>query len=274
MTTQSLYTIICYSHTDFLDILNVQNSYLHQYPEEKILLINENNIQHTPEYINATSCFQQILYYNDSLNYSKKIYNTLCNINIKNKHIIFLHDNDILIQKKQENIVKIIHLMNEHNIHRVDFQNGYHRCDIFDDIIPVYDNASLRKTLNDNYYYNVNPSIWELKCFLELMNNINLQYCLMEGKETQLFCKSKYNIYRLYDETNVIFAYYKSTDTFTTIHITCGRILVNPYSKVCHMGEDYNFSEKYINEYVKILNTFTLNSKREMHTIQRYGFDG
>jgi hypothetical protein len=169
-TPQSLYTIICYSHTDYLDILNVQNSYLLQYPEEKILLINENNMKHTQEFTNSTSCFRQILYYNDSLNYPKKIYNTLCNINIKNKHIIFLHDNDILIQKKQENIIKIINLMNNHNIHRVDFQNWYHKRAIFDDIIPVYDNASIRKTLNDDYYYNVNPSIWELKSFLELMN--------------------------------------------------------------------------------------------------------
>ena len=270
---QSLYTIICYSHTDYLDILNVQNRYLLQYPEEKILLINENNMKHTQEFTNSTSCFGQILYYNDSLNYPKKIYNTLCNINIKNKHIIFLHDNDILIQKKQENIIKIINLMNNHNIHRVDFQNWYHKRAIFDDIIPVYDNASIRKTLNDDYYYNVNPSIWELKSFLELMNNIDIHYRVSECHETQQFCKSKYNIYRLYDESNVIFSPEKSTDTFITIHITFGGVLVNPYSKVYHMGEDYNFSEKYINEYVKILNTFSLGNKREMHVIQRYGFN-
>jgi hypothetical protein len=269
-SSSSLYTIICYSHTDYLDILNVQNSYLQKYPEEKILLINENIIKNTPEYINATSCFQQILYYNDSLNYSKRIFTSLNKINMKTKHIIFFHDMDILYQKKQENIIKIIEIMNNNNIHRVDFQNWYNET-VFDDIIPAYDNVTIRKTLSDGYYYNVNPAIWCSECFLDLMNNIDKNYREIELEETQIYCKSKYNFYRLFDETNIKFTIlYRCTDTFIPFHISNWNSLVNPYSKLNYKGIDYNFGEEYINEYVKILRTFTFNPNRHIHPIKVY----
>ena len=268
--TTSLYSIICYSHTDYLDILNVQNSYLQQYPEEKILLINENNMKHSPEFMNSTSCFQQILYYNDSLNYSKRIYTALIGANIKTKHVIFFQDYDILYKKKHENIIKIIDIMNNHNIHRVDFQNWYHDI-ASEDIIHAFDNVTVRKTLSDVYYYTVQPSVWELDCLLDLMNNIDKNYREIEFEETQIFCKSKYNFYRLFDETNIIFTVlYRCTDTFIALHITHYNNLVHPYSKLNHRGGSYNFGEEYRNEYIKILNTFKFNPNRKMYTIENY----
>lgn len=267
---QSLYTIICYSHTDYLDILNVQNSYLQQYPEEKILFINENSMKHTPEFMNATSCFQQIIYYNDSLNYSKRLFTSLKNSIIKTKHVIFFHDMDILYQKKHENILKIIDIMNINNINRVDFQNWYNET-VFNDIILAFDNVTIRKTLNDSYYYNVNPAIWELECFLDLMNNIDKNYREIEFEETQVYCKSKYNFYRLFDETNIKFTIlYRCTDTFIPFHISNWHTLVNPYSKLNYKGNDHHFDEEYINEYIKILNTFKFNPNRKMHSVTVY----
>jgi len=255
------YTTICYSHTDYLDILNVQNSYLQQYPEEKILLINENTMKHTPEFNYATSCFQQIIYYNDSLNYSKRVYTSLISANIKTKHVIFLHDMDILYQKKHEHIIKIIDIMNERNLNRVDFQNWYN-AETTDDIIPAYDNVTIRKTLSDVYYYNVNPAMWELSCLINLMSLYDKSYRDVECLEVQEYCKSNYSFYRLFDDTNVVFSVlYRCTDTFITFHITTFGQLVHPDTKLLYKGQYYPIGETYHNEHIKILNTFRFKNR-------------
>ena len=177
---------------------------------------------------------------------------------------------DILYQKKHENILKIIDIMNINNINRVDFQNWYNET-VFNDIILAFDNVTIRKTLNDSYYYNVNPAIWELECFLDLMNNIDKNYREIEFEETQVYCKSKYNFYRLFDETNIKFTIlYRCTDTFIPFHISHSNSLINPYSKLNYKGNDHQFDEEYINEYIKILNTFKFNPNRKMHPVTVY----
>jgi hypothetical protein len=111
----SNYTYVIYSHSSYSDILNIQNEYIKNITEQKILLIDKIDP-------NTKYNFDKIIYYDDKLNYTKRLYNCLSQLtNVK--YIIFIHDNDILIKKSDVDLNKLIEIMNTNNIDRLDLQN-------------------------------------------------------------------------------------------------------------------------------------------------------
>jgi len=228
MENMNTYTLVIYSHTDFLDILKIQDHYIRKVPNiKKVLFINQTDI-------NLSSFgFDQIIHYNDQLNYTKKVASCLDQAGIQTKYIIFMHDNDILLTQSPDDIHSIIKLMNAHNIDRVDFGHilnsymGYHdlqpTC-----VIPYRDDIGchLHKYIYDQFHYNVNPSIWNTQKYHQLVNSFNYNYRQVECQTVNDWCKYHLNMYRLISDDPVESGYYMVTPVFIYLHITAaGKML-------------------------------------------------
>ena len=89
--------IILYSNSEYFDILKIQNDYLKNYTN-KILLINK-----VPDF---ELFFDKIIIYNDNLNYSKRLYNSLKDLNFN--YILFFHDIDLLVKINKNDLNDIL----------------------------------------------------------------------------------------------------------------------------------------------------------------------
>ena len=155
---------VVYSHTDYLDILKIQTEYLKNI-ENKILLINKSNFNIDEIYSN----YDRIIFYDDSLPYAGRLTSLS---ELKLDYIFFTHDIDILINCDNVVIEKLFQIAKEKKIDRIDLQY-YTHGDSSDNISVScngYDFYLNKQTNPSHYIYNVNPSIWKLSSFMEIMN--------------------------------------------------------------------------------------------------------
>lgn len=234
---------IIYSHSSYSDILNIQNDYISDIKEEKILFIDklDENIKYN---------FDRIILYDDNLNYSKRLYNCLEIVNTV-KFIIFLHDNDIILYKSQSDLNNLIKIMKVNYIDRIDLQIK----DIPGNNIINYNEYILIKNNNiNNYIYNVNPSIWRYNKFKELMNNFNNSYVNIEHA-CQEYCYNNLNVYTLYSKNIIRCGFHNLTNIFVFLHITKN-------GELTPVDNNVNNLDKNIQEiYDKILNKYNISRK-------------
>jgi hypothetical protein len=207
---------VVYSHTEYLDVLNVQTDYLKDY-ENKYLLINNNEIESE-----IFSKYKGIIYYDDALTYPSRL---LSLNSLTFEHILFIHDLDIVISKNDEIIEKIYKKMIDENIDRVDLQyDRDHRYNkTINNISQLYidgcDDFYLNKQ-DCTYSYNVNPSMWKLKSLLNIMEIYkNDNYRNIENTAQQ-YCKDNYSIFKPYGEINYKSGYFECIYFFKFLHIT------------------------------------------------------
>lgn len=205
--------IVIYSHSEFQDILRVQNDFIKNIKNIKILFINKlPNFEHN---------FDKIILYDDQINYSKKLYN--CLIQLKNEYtdIFFLHDNDIIIKFNMDHMNNLYTIMKTNNIHRLDLQY----TDNNDDKKIIY-NDDITLCIAYHYIYNVNPSFWNVDVFIDIMNKFDKNYRNIEDNDVQSYVKSNYNIYKLHSKTPISVGYFKLTSVFIYLHLTNYRKLL------------------------------------------------
>ena len=263
---------VVYTHTDFLDICQIQTQYLKQ--ESKSLIINSNNLNLNDLYNQYTD----VIFYDDSKEYSSRLQN-LNNIKDKYDYILLIHDIDIVIKKDNNILYKILELMKSKEIDKVDLQydcnppytvNWYEECidintsEILKTKEEVIDDNKiyLSHRLHGEYLYNVNPSIWKLDKLLEILNQFpNLGYRQIESNHLLLQkMKTDFKIYQLYSlQKNVVkTGYYTSLYFFQFLHITHGGRLI-PRDK---NGQHNSLDESVFNEYERICNEFLKDSNR------------
>jgi len=202
--------IICYSHSEYEDILKIQHAFLKSHMVPITLFTNK---------VPAMD-FDHVILYDDSLNYSKRLAH--CLSQITDEYIIFFHDMDILIKYDQSSIKKLLSLMKEQSLDRIDFQV---RKLNERDTIPFEDDIILtRRPHNfvneDLYYYNVNPSIWKTSALLDIMNKFDKGYRDIERVDTQYYVRQKFKIYKLYTPLKINAGYFNTTKLFCFLHIT------------------------------------------------------
>lgn len=239
---------IVYSHTDYLDILNIQTFYLKDITNKK-LFINVNG--DIPQDIGNS--YQEILYYDDSLPYASRIL-SLKDRGIKDDYFLLTHDIDILISKDKDILEKLFLFAKENNLDRIDLQYYNTPGGEFHLKWPGYDFELIRQDNPHHAIYNVNPSIWKFETLIDIMSNFpNENYRTIEKFETQVYSQ-KYRIYKMFYQKPQDCGYFKCLPFYQFLHITHGGGLL----PLRENGLDDNLQV----EYMKICSNFKFNSNR------------
>jgi hypothetical protein len=198
--------LVIYSHSDYDDVLKVQNDFIKDIPLKKILFTNNEPNKHN---------FDKVILYNDKLNYTKRTEQCLKQINTK--YILFCHDIDVILQYNHFIISKLYDLIEKHNIDRLDL--GYAYNNDKEETIDFDDKHRLIKNTNiKNYIYNVNPSIWKTSVFLNIMDKFDESYRNIENVAQEY--TSQFNVYKISTNDIVHSGYYNITNLFVYLHIT------------------------------------------------------
>lgn len=225
---------IVYSHSSYKKILEIQTDYL-KGKGNLILFINQNQEDLDQIYSN----YSKIIFYDDSDQYAKRLIN--CLNQIKLNYFIFIHDIDILISFEEEILNKFFSLMVDRNIDRIDLkytENNYSELNIELDFKKKI-NLILQKDVN-NFIYNVNPSIWCKKTFLQILNQFpHKTYRDIENRDVQGFTE-QFNIYKINSENKLLCGYFECVDFFKFLHIShSGRILIHNKQCVTEYNQSY-----------------------------------
>tara|TARA_Y100000593_G_C4249522_1_gene306411 strand:+ start:165 stop:1016 length:852 start_codon:yes stop_codon:yes gene_type:complete len=266
-------TYIVYSHTSFIDALKVQTHYLNSY-ENKILLVNKSDEDFSDLYSN----YKEVIFYDDTLPYATRLLELK---RLELDYVLFIHDIDVVINRNDSTMEYMLDEMKKLDVDRFDLQyqnirrtgnTTGHLIDI--DLKPTgkaelkiphgWENPKdlrfyLTKQDDVNFYiYNVNPSIWKMSVFMEIMTHFkNETYRSIENQQTMQFCK-KYNIYKFYGP-HILCGGMGCLPFFQFIHITHGGKLL-PYPT------GHNLDESLVSVWESILTEFSLDSKREFQT--------
>jgi hypothetical protein len=236
--------IVCYSHSDYLDILQVQCSYLRKLQCPLYLCLNMSL---------GLSPFTSVLQYDDTLRYSKRLLQSIKQI--EDDYILFIHDMDIVIDIDESIMDKIVDTMKEHGIDRVDLRNKGGPLDI-----PLEETAGLAKTVSMSWRYNVGPSLWKMSALRSILEQFDKCYRTIEDEETQEFCKQM-SFYHIEHPVGIDTAFFRVCPWFVYIHITSvGKLIPEKNNGMCPYLQDI---------YSSILQTFAL--KRPMKQAL-YGF--
>lgn len=239
------YTQIVYSHSSYSDILQVQNDYFKNINGQKYLFIDkiEENIIYN---------FDKIFFYNDNLNYSKRILQCLKEANIEEEFVIFHLDINIVIKQNEQKINDLINIMQINSIDRLDFCT-YKFLESEKNI--SYKDYLLINNNDINYHiYNVGTAIYKLNKYINFLEKFDYSYRSIEViPEVQEYTKNNFNAYYLNykNQKNINTGYYGMTDILIYIHIT-------------HAGhlmpiDNNNLDENLQEEYNTIVNKYKFN---------------
>jgi len=245
---------IVYSHSEYVDILSAQTHYLSSY-ENKILLINKSDIDLTNLYSN----YKQVLFYDDNLPYASRLLK-LTELDLD--YILFIHDIDVVVKRNDVVVEQLLDKMIEYDIDRIDLQykNIIHNQGT-ETLLIDRDNSKFYLNKQENvkhYIYNVQPSIWKMSTFMEIMLKFqNETYRTIESESMQVFCQ-KYRIFKLYWESYVNCGHFGCIPFFQFIHLThAGKLL---------SLTNNNLNKSLVSIYDSILEQFKLTETRKFDT--------
>ena len=251
--------ICVYSHTDFLDILQIQTDYIKDLPNNSTLFLNRNTYDLHSLYSN----YNNVILYDDSKSYASRLLECINQIN--KEYFLFIHDNDIMLNIDNIILSKLYNLMLEKSIDRIDLKQAPHK------LIKTNISFKLDDTENDiklihntnptDYIYNVNPSIWKRESFLDILNQFPYKtYRNIEGSDVQIYC-TKFKIFSTYSPQFLNCGYFMCIKFFIFLHITHGgKLLKLNNNYINSQGQSYIDIGK---EYEKIVEKYSLKlSKR------------
>lgn len=240
---------IVYSHSEFHDILKIQTDYLSDI-SNKILLIDKNDSDLTHIY----SKYKDVIYYDDSLPYASRLL-SLKELDLE--YILFIHDIDIVIKRNDDFINRLPSIMDNNKIDRIDLQWHNQNHNIHTERISISNDCLLIKQENINkYIYNVNPSIWRISVFMDIMDKFrNESYRTIEVV-TQSYC-SQFRIFKLWNDTYVNCGWFPCLPFFQFMHITHGGKLLPFNNSINNLNYDIHI------EYEKIRDNYLSNTTRQ-----------
>jgi len=265
---------LIYSHSEFADILEVQTDYLKDV-KNKILFINKNNDDSLHK---IYSNYKDVIFYDDREPYASRLIFCLNRVIEKHKieYAIFMHDIDILFYKDDLALSNCLNLMKLKGIHRIDFQFDALEKNRNQKLInlqtfeiekePKLGSYYARQDLFGSFAYNVNPSIWNLRYFLNLLNIApTLSYRQIElNSQIQTYAKHSVKSHKLacIKEELSHCGYFSCLPFFIFFHITHA-------GKLVPIDQDHKFFIKFgpnsydvKGQYQKILKNYNLSSKR------------
>jgi len=225
--------LICvvYSHTEFLEILKIQTDYIKKLKNVKfVLFIDENAKNLNLDYL--FNMYNNVYFYDDKYPYGHRL--SKCIDYIESEYILFLHDIDILIHYDDLIFKKLLNILKNNNIDRLDLKifggwEGnkdnltYKLFETDDEKIILDSETQLIKQKNTNcFIYNVNPSIWKTNTFKEIHNRFNYKnYRNIENFDVQLYC-TKFRIFKISTKNYIECGYFTCAKFFIYLHITHG----------------------------------------------------
>lgn len=250
-------TFVVYSHTDFLDILKIQNFYIQNIPN-KVLLINNNTLL-LEEY---TKVYDKVIFYDDSLPYASRL---KCLEALNCNSILLIHDNDILIYSNLEILNTLNNLLHSSNIDKISLQYAANANTSHPDNIDFNGSYQFKlcKQSYGTYLYNVNPTIWNLNTLLSIVNRFpHVSYREIELDPVQRFC-SQFNIFNMHNHSYLNCGYFTCLPFFVFLHITHGGQLlrqdgITPYNHP-------PLESFVLLEYQYIIDTFLKNTNRKFN---------
>jgi hypothetical protein len=258
---------IIYGHTDYLDILKIQTDYMSIY-SNVTLLINNNELDLNDLYLK----YKTVIFYDDNLQYSKRLIH--CLNQITDKYLVFIHDIDIVLNIDEETIISFYKFMEKNDVDRVDLKQS-HNLNVIN-VIEIDKQTSVdswkiikKEEINDGIYlvkqedpkdfiYNVNPSIWKRESFMELLITFpDKTYRTIEDMDVQNYCK-RFDVYKLFSKNSIECGYFTCLEIFKFLHIShSGKLLRLTNSFTTEHNQSYaSISENYID----IVNKYNLKS--------------
>tara|TARA_R110001599_G_scaffold1706_5_gene8460 strand:- start:13984 stop:14742 length:759 start_codon:yes stop_codon:yes gene_type:complete len=236
---------VIYSHTDYLEVLNIQTDHL---PKDgnNILFLNYNDLHLEDLYYK----YDKVIFYDDSKPYASRLSMAIKQLDCE--YFLFMHDIDILLNHDVNVLRNIKSLMLKNSIDRVDLKhtNNMEDCNTLD--FGLKDHLLVKQTDPTNYIYNVNPSIWKKESFMKLLTNFpNKSYRDIEYFDVQNFCLS-FDVYKVYSDQYKLCGYFNCLDFFTFLHISHGGKLLPLTSKFETVyGQSYSDVSKYYSDIVE-----------------------
>jgi len=261
---------IVYSHTSYLDILNIQTDYLSGHGN-LTLFINSNNLSLD----NLYNKYNRVIFYDDSFQYAKRLLD--CLTQIDDEYFLLIHDIDIVLNVDGEILKSFYEFMKSKNVDRVDLKQSHNLnvsnvIEVSKDVSPALWCVINTNEIGEGIYlvkqedpkdfiYNVNPSIWKRKSLLQLLNTYSEKtYRTIEGIDVQNYCKC-FDVYKLYSKNAIECGYFICLDIFKFLHIShSGKLLrlTNTFTT------EYNQSYVPISEdYINIVNNYNLKDSNK-----------
>ena len=254
MKNKTLYVV--YSHTDYLDVLEIQTDYLNDYPN-KILLINKTKD------LDIFDEYKKVIFYDDDLPYMSR----LLALDILEEDVfIFRHESDIPIKRDDDVVEKMAKCLIENELDRIDLQCEFkgdnpntERINIIDDI-EIVRQKNIRR-----FIFNVNPAIWRKSAFMNVHNKYKkLTFHQSETGTIQQHC-ANLNFYKLWTDEIIYSGHFKCIKPIQNFHITAGGKWF-PLRGIWHPDGTFCFQDNssLLDEYDDIINKYNLkNGKRE-----------
>lgn len=242
------YINVVYSHSSYNDILNIQNSFYKNIEEKKYLFIDKiiDN--------DSITNFDKIIFYDDNLNYSKRILSCLIQADIQEEYILYNSDINILISKNNEDINNLIEIMKYNDIYRFDFCNYKF---INSEKNLKYKNYILVKNDDiNNYIYNVGTALYKVDKYIKLLTIFDYSYREIEGSNS-IQEYSKYNLNSYYINTQQIInaGYFALSNILIYIHIS-------HYNKLLPIDNNINNLDENLQKiYENIITNFKFNKE-------------
>lgn len=255
---------VVYSHTDSLDCLRIATDYLKDI-KNKILIINHttNNLEE------ITQNYQQVLFYNDDLQYGGKLYTTLSQI--KSDYIFFIHEIDILLNKDIDTLNQLVQFAKINDIDRINLQPSKNNGPLYTKVskssspqdwetttTPDTENLYISEQKGINTWrYNVNPAITKLSTIVEMAKQFqNSCYRTIEGHDTQLFYEPL-KVYNLHKHESLWCGYYLCVSEYKFFHLTHQRSFIkwDPSNPVTQFNQSY---KDCLKEYQNIISKYQL----------------
>jgi hypothetical protein len=224
---------LVYSHSEYFDVLRISAEFLGNNTNKTLLI---DTCEATAQTDFAKLGFNKVLFYDDKLPYAKKLADALTGFD--NDYVLFTHEIDIALSRNEGMLDRLVDWMRVKNIDRVELQvsyaggntGNYTRISLEEDVsnwievtkeeLTPTDQYLQEHSIPGTYRYNVNPSIWKLSSFKELLQTLHYKaYRQIESEETEDFCK-KYKIYSLHTETPLFCGYFKCAPLYKFFHIT------------------------------------------------------
>ena len=258
-------TLVIYSHSSFLDIVEITTDLLKKY-KNKVLLIDENFNQEE----NYKDNYVKILKYKNNDPYATRLHQIE---KLDDEMIIFTHEVDLLIKYDANILNQFQDFMKENNIDRIEFQHCAPPCHIdkrkfcskeeidFKDICKLYRTDNPEMIKYGYALYNVNPAMWKKDSLLKLVKKYpHLRYKNIEPNLGITKDLAEMKSYSLLVKNPINCGHFVSDSFYLPLHILRHGKIFDPRP----MKKSYNveMDKEILQIYNEIIKKYFKNSKR------------
>ena len=185
-------TIVIYSHTENSDIWG--------YIQESMRMIDKKHRKliaiEKPVHVALLPDFDDIVVYDDSWTYDKKLLHIFSSIDTE--YTVLIHDNDLITSFDNTFLDSLLHTCKTNNIDRCMFGVVARDTPVKIEICDGHHIGKVNNIKSRNFElpYDVGPSIWKVESYRAALTTIpNTHYRDIEQSSIQKYCSTNLNMY-------------------------------------------------------------------------------